>query len=479
MFSIFKDLFHPKSVVGLQIDGGVIRAVQVANPAGSPVVERLLRHEVADPAEMGKELADFFKRENLKTEDIITSIPTSRAAIREITLPLKNIKKIEKIIKFQAEPHLPWPIEETVVDFLPAEPGRPMLVMGVPKTRLSEHISVLAGAALDSALVTLEDAALFYLFVHLHSDRKEQPTAIVHLKGGETVVQIVYRQKPLLLRVGLDDAADLHCLKETLALHRLRQPDRPVAEILVTGAAAGDRELIGKIESFTGIPTSLWKPLEKVKNLSAESGDKVHAEMSVPLGLALGLIHATPKTLDFRKEEFSLRTPFELKNRVVYAMSAIIVLMGLLTFAAYHRLSQWQKKYEVLNARLAGTLTETFPGSGAVIRGRELEQLRQKITREKNRFQWLENINATGSVLDVLTVLTDTFKIYSDVTVDNISIEGIRILLDGRAASFKTVDSLKGALEKSEFFRSIRLVGAKMDNQDNVVRFGFHLEKKK
>jgi len=479
MFGIFKDIFRPKSVVGLQIDGSRIHAVQIGNPGGSPAVERLLRHEADNPAEMGKEMLEFFQKEKLRPEVIYSSIPTSRAVIREIALPLKNLKKLEKIIKYQAEPYIPWPIEETLVDFLPAEAGEPILVMAVPKSILAEHLAVLTAASLESNLVTLEDTALFHLFNYLCPEKKDQPTAIAHLREGETVIQIVYRQKPVLMRVVLDGASDFRFLKESLALYRMRKPDLPVAEILVTGAQAVETGLTQKIEALTGISTSLWKPLAYIKNMPPGISDHEHAELSVPLALAVGPMHAMPKALDLRKEEFSLQTPFELKNVVVYAMGALILLMGLLTYNTHHRLSLWQKQYQMINAQLANTLKETFPGAGVIIRGRELEQLKQKIALEKDRYRWLENISASSSVLDVLSVLTQTFSLYPEVTVDNISLEGVRILLDGRAATFKTVDSLKGTLEKSEFFKSIRLVGAKMDSQDGMVRFGFHLEKKK
>ena len=53
-----------------------------------------------------------------------------------------------------------------------------------------------------------------------------------------------------------------------------------------------------------------------------------------------------------------------------------------------------------------------------------------------------------------------------------------RVLLDGRAPTFKIVDDLKGKLETADYFRATRLTGAKMDSQYEMIRFNFHLEKK-
>ena len=62
--------------------------------------------------------------------------------------------------------------------------------------------------------------------------------------------------------------------------------------------------------------------------------------------------------------------------------------------------------------------------------------------------------------------------------IDNLSIDGKNIHMDGSASSFKIVDSLKVDLEKSDFFSNIKLVGAKADKRQNSIQFNFVLEKK-
>ena len=61
--------------------------------------------------------------------------------------------------------------------------------------------------------------------------------------------------------------------------------------------------------------------------------------------------------------------------------------------------------------------------------------------------------------------------------IDNLSLEGKDIRLDGRTSSFEAVDRLTNRLNKSGDFKNIKLVGAKMDKRENAVTFNFALEK--
>ena len=113
-----------------------------------------------------------------------------------------------------------------------------------------------------------------------------------------------------------------------------------------------------------------------------------------------------------------------------------------------------------------------------MVKGRELEQMRQRIVEEKGKYQWLNQVTAQGLVLETLLSVTKVVSGLADVKIDNISLDGSAVHLDGRTSSFKAVDDLKGNLSGSGAFSSVKLVGAKMDNREGAVMFSFALEKK-
>ena len=116
-----KDFLRPKYVVGLQVKDGFIGAVQIYVGLKGPEIDKAVFVEAADPERLQEELARLFQEQGFKKEMIVASIPSSKAFIREITLPLSQPKKVEKIIKYQMEPYLPCPVEDVLVDFL--QPG--------------------------------------------------------------------------------------------------------------------------------------------------------------------------------------------------------------------------------------------------------------------------------------------------------------------------------------------------------------------
>ena len=86
-----KDLLRPKYVVGLQVKDGCIGAVQVYLGLKGPEIDKAVFREAADPERIQEELKSLFQEEDFKREMIVTSLPTSKAFIREISLPISQI----------------------------------------------------------------------------------------------------------------------------------------------------------------------------------------------------------------------------------------------------------------------------------------------------------------------------------------------------------------------------------------------------
>jgi len=192
MFNPFKSYFAPRFLVGLEIKSGYMGAVQIFNSLKGPEVERIGIEEIKTPQHIHEELKAFFRTKNLKTKLLITSIATSQAVVREIPPSIDNPRKLHKIIKYQMEPYLPSPIEDVVVDFLPPEPQGNIMTIGVEKKRLSEHLESMSQADLEPDVVSMEDLALFFLYIHLHAGKTHQPVSIIHVEVEKKVVLIIF-----------------------------------------------------------------------------------------------------------------------------------------------------------------------------------------------------------------------------------------------------------------------------------------------
>ncbi|MBW1945935.1 MAG: PilN domain-containing protein [Deltaproteobacteria bacterium] len=478
MFHPFKAFIVARSVVGLEINRHSIGAVQVSHSSGGPEIERLALRQIEDPDQLDMELKDFVRAEALHPEMLITSLPTSLASIRELHLPFANTKKIREIIKYQMEPLVPYNVEDMVVDMLPSAKGEPITAIGVEKRVLSDHLKTLGHAELEPNRVGLHDLALFSLFLKTQKQKPGEPIAIVRLDEEEMAFQVILDGRIAFIRILPCKKDPLDTLKECLRLYAMKSPQDTLTEIYVTGPLAIQEDMVDRIGGSLGIKTSLWRPFEGVKHKNGKIEDNLQAMLSVPLALALSAGNGSEKSFDLRREEFAPKTAGNFKGPLLYLFSALILFMGLWTFHLYQKLNVEDDKYKGLNNGISRVFTETFPGARHIIKGRELEQMRQRIGEEKGKYQWLNQVTAQGLVLETLLSVTKVVSGLRDVKIDNISIDGSAVHLDGRTSSFKTVDDLKGRLSGLGAFSSVKLVGAKMDNRENDVMFSFALEKK-
>lgn len=476
MFRTLKSLLSPRSVVGLQLEGTFMAAVQVSNPFNSPVVDKVAFHEVREPEQVSHELETFFQREGLNPEVLVTSLPTSQATIREIQVDFRNQRKLDRIIKYQMEPHVPHPIEDMVVDFFPSEPGKPILAMGIQKGIITRHLGILSTAHMAPQLVSLEDIALFHLFLKSPWVSGEHPVAILHASGERRVVQVIRGGRLEFIRVLRGNKNIAAQIKETLSLYGLKGKE-PVREILITGRTEAEEGLVEGVRKQTGVEASLWRPFDQIRHGLGDLTTDFQTRLSVPLGLAIGMINGGSRRFNLLREEFALKESLNLSNLFIFMLCAVVLFLGLFTFQLYKNVSIQQKSHDALNARIRGIFMETFPGTTNIIRGREAAQMMQRISAETSQYRWLEEMTSEGTMLDALMVLSQRMAGYADVRVDNISVETGKINLDGRASSFKSVDGLKGRLTEGEAFKNVKLVSAKMDNKEQAVFFNFVLER--
>jgi len=476
MFNPLKEFLTPKYVVGLAVDSGFISAVRVYNALNSVEIDHAAFKEVEDPEDMVQELREFLDTENLVDDTLITCLPTSQAVVRQISVLFDNVKKLDKIIKYQMEPYVPHPIDEMIVDFLPPGPDGDVLTIGVPKTVLSEHLKGLSRADVFPKAVGLDDIALFSLYLNNHSGGSSQAVSIINLSKAKTVVQIISGKRLEFMRILPDGAENIEELMETFKIYHLKNPDVPLDEILLTGHLEDDGDMAETIGSHMKIRTSVWRPFDEIKHRLGDMETPLQARLSVPLGLAVSVANPPHKAFDLRKEEFVIASSVNPK-RMSFFVFSLLLLLGFFTFNLYHNLHMQEQRHTELKRNTWQVYREAFPQSVNPIKGRELAQLSQKIEEGVGKYRWLEHITREGTVLDVLRLLTRSIVEFSDVKIDNISMEEKEIRLDGRASSFETVDKLEKKLASTGFFKTVKLVGAKIDKKDKAIKFNFAIEK--
>jgi type IV pilus assembly protein PilM len=115
-----------KSIVGLDIEAGSIAATEVRSNGGIEVIGHgvlplpagIFREgEVADADALGDAIKELFSEHKL-SRNVRLGIANQRVAVRSMKLPaIEDRDELETAIRFQAQDHIPMPLEQSVLDW--------------------------------------------------------------------------------------------------------------------------------------------------------------------------------------------------------------------------------------------------------------------------------------------------------------------------------------------------------------------------
>src|SRR3954451_21842203 len=122
MFSTSKS----RAVVGLDVEAGSIAAAEVVSNGDSAVTRfgmapldagTFSEGEVSDPEALGDSLKELFSKNKL-SKTVRVGLASQRVAVRTLRLPLiEDHGELETAIRFQAQDHIPMPLEQAVLDW--------------------------------------------------------------------------------------------------------------------------------------------------------------------------------------------------------------------------------------------------------------------------------------------------------------------------------------------------------------------------
>ncbi|MBI3995649.1 MAG: pilus assembly protein PilM, partial [Nitrospirae bacterium] len=118
-------------------------------------------------------LKEWIAEHRLPMDRVVVSLPAHLVSLRTLTLPFNDARKLEKVVPFEIESLLPYPLEEVVVDYQATDTrdGRTnLLAAAVPRILVKNYLEQLARAGIDPEAVDLDGMALMNLARHLFSD---------------------------------------------------------------------------------------------------------------------------------------------------------------------------------------------------------------------------------------------------------------------------------------------------------------------
>ncbi|HHF98289.1 MAG TPA: type IV pilus assembly protein PilM [Candidatus Aerophobetes bacterium] len=156
---------------------------------------------------VAQKIKDIIRRYNLNSQKIVTGVEGESVAIRVVRIPQMKESELSEAIKWQAQEHLPYPLEDITVDYhvlkkdLVGAGGKEMsvLLVGVKKSTIDEYLRIFQEVGICPAIVDVNSLALYNVFERIENKKKEG-TALINIGHRITNLLILAEDYPFLVR---------------------------------------------------------------------------------------------------------------------------------------------------------------------------------------------------------------------------------------------------------------------------------------
>lgn len=240
-----------KRSIGLDIGSGFLKVAVVDHSGGEPLVERLVLRplgadaivegEIMDPGLVARTLDALFVEEGIHERDVVVSVGGRDVIIKPIRMDRMKKSDAREVIRWEAEQHVPFDMDDVQLDFEITDPEGEGLQMGVllvaAKRELVENkVALLGEANLDARIIDVDAFALHNALEVNYPEAMRGLAGLVSIGHEITNVNILEDGVPVLTR-----DLSFGTRRLSLDLQRERGMLADEAEAVLRGESADER----------------------------------------------------------------------------------------------------------------------------------------------------------------------------------------------------------------------------------------------
>jgi type IV pilus assembly protein PilM len=168
--------FGGSRIVGLDIDRGSIKAVQISGAGGGYSLQHVGYHrlppgtildgEVADHDLLAAEIREFWDSHSFTGKAVTLGVSNQKVVVRLLDFPHMAQADLQGAISFEAQDHIPMPLDEAVLDYVVLGPTEErsdldrVLVVAAQREMISRYTSAVRTGGLRPAGVDVKALSL-------------------------------------------------------------------------------------------------------------------------------------------------------------------------------------------------------------------------------------------------------------------------------------------------------------------------------
>ena len=335
-----------KLSAGLDIGSGIVKLVvidhskpepEIVQVATSPLVpDAIVEGEVMDPVLVAETVRSIIANAGLKRKDVVAAVGGHDVIVKKIPMDRMSQNDAREVIRWEAEQHVPFDMENVQLDFQILDPQKDspqmaVLLVAAKRELIENRISLLTDAGLNPVTIDVEAFALHNAFERNYPDVRQGMVALINIGHETTNVNLIADGAPVLVRdipfgtrrlreslqrergltadqaedvlQGRSDPAALRALVqdrvEEIAVGVERAAQFIVAQsggdgvrrVYLSGGGASINGMAEGIGSRLGVPAEIANPLQRVgvrpEVMEAVPMEQLAPMLMLPVGLAL------------------------------------------------------------------------------------------------------------------------------------------------------------------------------------------------
>ncbi|HKK08267.1 MAG TPA: type IV pilus assembly protein PilM [Gemmatimonadota bacterium] len=204
-----------KKSIGLDIGSGVIKAAVVDHSKDEPQLERvalrpltgsaIVDGEVVDPGLVSDTIRQLWDEAGIEGDEVVISVGGRDVIIKTIQMDRMDQEDARDVIRWEAEQHVPFDMDNVQLDFQITDPegdGLQMKVLLVAAKRelVENKVALVQEAGLDPTVVDVDAFALHNALEVNYPEAMSGITALVSIGHDATTVNILEEGVPVLTR---------------------------------------------------------------------------------------------------------------------------------------------------------------------------------------------------------------------------------------------------------------------------------------
>ena len=224
--------------VGLEIDKGTARVVELTGSPQSPKLTGMAgialpegaveEGMIVEPREVGEALKRLWSSGAVKERNVLLGVSNQGVLVRHAIVPKVSADKIDNMIRFHAQDHLPIPLNTVVLDYIiigetveEEKENLEVLLVAARRDMLDGFLKALDYARLEPLDIDVSTLALIWVLPEAARDRS---VAVVNVANGLSSILVSVNSRPRMARLvsaKLKDLADKfgYSLNEVLSIN--------------------------------------------------------------------------------------------------------------------------------------------------------------------------------------------------------------------------------------------------------------------